>query len=31
VNNDLPGEDRPETAAAVMAEVYGWAGLPIPD
>ena len=30
VNNDLPGEDRPETVAAIMAEVFGWAGLPVP-
>ena len=31
VNNELPGEDRPETAAALMAEVFTWAGLPVPD
>lgn len=31
VNNDLPGEDRPETVAAVMAEIFGWAGLPVPN
>ena len=27
VNNDLAGEDRPETAAAMNAEIYGWAGI----
>jgi hypothetical protein len=26
-NQDLAGEDRPETAAAMLAEVYGWAGI----
>ena len=31
VNNDLPGEDRPETVAAIMAEVFDWAGLPVPE
>ena len=31
VNNELPGEDRPETVAAIMEEVFGWAGLPVPD
>jgi len=31
VNNDLPGEDRPETVVAIMEEVFGWAGLPMPD
>lgn len=31
VNNALPGEDRPETVAAVMQDVFGWAGLPVPD
>ena len=31
VNNDLPGEDRPETVTAVMEEVFGWAGLPVPN
>lgn len=30
VNNDLPGEDRPETVQAVMAEVFGWAGMGVP-
>ena len=29
--NDLPGEDRPETVTAVMEEVFGWAGLAVPD
>ncbi|MFZ8928491.1 MAG: nuclear transport factor 2 family protein [Pseudohongiellaceae bacterium] len=28
---DLPGEDQPETARAVLEEVFGWAGLPVPD
>jgi hypothetical protein len=27
VNPDLAGEDRPESAAALMAELYRWAGL----
>ncbi len=31
VNNDLPGEDRPETVAAIMQEIFSWAGLPVPD
>lgn len=26
-NQDLAGEDRPETAAAMVSEVYGWAGI----
>ena len=26
-NQEIAGEDRPETAAAMIAEVYGWAGL----
>jgi len=26
-SQDLAGEDRPETAAALLAEVYGWAGV----
>ncbi len=26
-SQDLAGEDRPETAAAMIEEVYGWAGL----
>lgn len=28
---DLPGEDRPETARAVLEDVFGWAGMPVPD
>ena len=28
VNPDLPGEDRPESAAALNRELYGWAGIP---
>lgn len=31
VNGDLPGEDRPETVTAMMAEAFGWAGMPVPD
>jgi hypothetical protein len=31
VNNDLPGEDRPETVTAIMEEVFGWAGMAVPD
>jgi hypothetical protein len=27
VNHELPGEDRPESAAALLAELYRWAGL----
>ena len=27
VNSDLPGEDRPETTAALNREVYEWAGI----
>ena len=30
VNSDLPGEDRPATATALEAELFGWAGLPVP-
>lgn len=31
VNNDLPGTDRPDTVSAIFEEVFGWAGLPVPD
>ncbi len=31
VNNDLPGEDRPETVRAIMEKVFGWAGLDVPE
>ncbi len=31
VNNDLPGEDRPETMKAILEDCFGWAGLPVPD
>ena len=31
VNNDLPGEDRPETVSAIMQEIFGWAGMKVPD
>ncbi len=27
VNNELPGEDRPEQMAALYRELYGWAGV----
>jgi hypothetical protein len=27
VNSDLPGEDRPETVAALETELFGWAGV----
>jgi SnoaL-like domain len=27
VNPNLPGEDRPETTAALNRELYGWAGI----
>lgn len=30
VSADLPGEDRPETARAVMEKVFHWAGLEVP-
>ena len=30
-NPDLAGEDRPETVQAILAKVYGWLGLPVPD
>jgi hypothetical protein len=26
-NNDLAGDDRPETVAALMSDVFGWAGI----
>ena len=29
--DNLPGEDKPETARAVLEDVFGWAGLPVPD
>jgi len=28
---DLPGEDRPETVRAVLEDVFGWAGMSVPD
>lgn len=31
VNNELPGEDRPETVRAVMEDAFGWAGLAVPE
>jgi hypothetical protein len=30
VPNDLPGIDRPDLVDALVREVYGWAGLPVP-
>jgi hypothetical protein len=27
VNPNLPGEDQPNTSAALISEVYGWAGI----
>lgn len=30
VRDDLAGSDRPDLAAALMREIYGWAGLPTP-
>lgn len=30
-NNDLPGEDRPETVRAILEDIHSWAGLPLPD
>ena len=29
-SQDLPGEDRPDTAKAIMEEVYQWAGMDMP-
>jgi len=29
-NNDLPGEDRPETVRRLFEELYAWVGLPVP-
>lgn len=26
-NQDLPGDDRPETVAAITSQAYGWAGI----
>jgi hypothetical protein len=30
-NNDLAGEDRPESVRAILNKVYGWLGLPAPE
>jgi hypothetical protein len=30
VPNDLPGVDRPDLVDALVREIYGWAGLPVP-
>lgn len=30
VPDDLPGIDRPDLVNALVREVYGWAGLPVP-
>ncbi|MES2627118.1 MAG: nuclear transport factor 2 family protein [Pseudomonadota bacterium] len=31
VNNELPGEDRPDTVRKILQEHFSWAGLPVPD
>jgi hypothetical protein len=30
IRDDLPGEDRPESVAAITRELWSWAGLPVP-
>jgi hypothetical protein len=30
-SNELAGEDRPETVRAILHNVYGWLGVPVPD
>ena len=30
-NNELAGEDRPETVRTLLLALYSWVGLPIPD
>jgi hypothetical protein len=30
IDSNLPGEDRPETVAALNREIFGWAGLSVP-
>lgn len=30
-NHELAGEDRPESVQAILARVYHWLGLPVPD
>lgn len=30
-DNELAGEDRPESVRAILDKVYGWLGLPVPD
>lgn len=30
-NNELAGEDRPETVSALLNSLYSWLGLPVPD
>jgi hypothetical protein len=29
-NNELAGDDKPETVAALMSAVFGWAGVAMP-
>jgi len=29
-NNELPGEDRPETVRAFLEDLFQWVGLPVP-
>ena len=31
VNNELAGEDRPETVSGALTDLYSWAGLAVPD
>jgi hypothetical protein len=30
-DNDLPGEDRPETVREIFSKLYHWVGLPVPN
>lgn len=30
IRDDLAGDDRPELVTALMQELYGWAGVPVP-
>jgi hypothetical protein len=30
-DNELPGEDKPETVRAILQRLYQWLGLPVPD
>jgi len=31
IDSNLPGEDRPELVNSLNREIFGWAGLPVPD